>query len=560
VNVELMKNLLQKIRKRFLYTAGVAVIFSLVLGCGGGSQLSLRPDGVGSGGTGIVFTGSPSIGSHVTAWNAQGEMVASTYTDATGRYKITLPSTGVYLLRAELQDGTQLHDLVSVSASSSVISNISPVSELVTSLALQADPAQATIRNFSEPDQRKSDATDQVVQLLGPILLAQKSLTGLNASEAIHAILAQDISLNNQGLDGVMDRLSVIKVDQKYRIGTPTAPAIPTVYLRTDGHDISAAISEVHADTYTNAITESLPQLTQIPAALVLKTSTNWESMSLWIPLEQSNSWSLSFETQTLPVAMQWAGGQLSSVHYEEISRPDGSKVTRYLLQGQENQSYPSGSIVSWRLVGPNLPQVPVDISNCRLNNQPCAVRHISAEPSSSAIADFFSAYGQQNPGRIIEDLNQRLDSVPSSPTLPAILLNQPVTPQASDLQLTWDLDTVWVGGYSGILSITNISAQSIQGTSWTFTAPIAFAAELFTGGPWNLIAQKGSNGQYTFTPMSTQADLRPGERAISGYVGNNLADLCMLRTQTDPSVKVSDRLLSVLNGNSPDNTRVCPP
>ena len=530
----------------------------LIAACGGGAQLAGGEGGIGSGGTGIVFTGAPAVGSKVTAIDNRGVAVASAVTDREGAFNIQVPQAGIYLLRAELQSGTVLHNLLNLAAGSQTArSNISPISELFTAITLQSDPIQSPQGKLSLPNQRLLDGAVLTAQLLGPILTSQQAVLGSDARTILNGILNGKFATNNQGLDGVVDRISVVKVSGQYSFGSPAAPSIPLVQLQTNASDLASAISVVQSRAYQQAVTGNQPQLEQAPATLVLSGQSNWrtdgQSMTLWIPKAQSENWSLSFETEALPESLnlQWAGGQLGAVYYESQYRPDGTVLTRYLLQGLTQTAYPDDSLVSWRLVGSGLPSAAVDLSNCKFNGVACAIRFITASKTEGTIESLLSIYRPTDAGTLIQRIKNQLLTVASTSPLTPRGLGTSVAAQPSGLQMVWELESRWEGGYGGVLTVSNSSSEVVTGSSWSQALNVALPEGIFMGGPWNMQATRdASTGYYTIRPMPTQADLEPGTRAVSGYLGTELSLLCPLRTlaASQATFKLGARMTDALN------------
>lgn len=529
------------------------VLSFMLVSCGGGLTFAGGDGGIGSGGTGIVFTGAPAVGSKVTAIDDRGTVVASDVTDREGVFNLKLSQVGVYLLRAELPDGLFLHNLLNVKADSKITrSNISPISELYSAITLQSDPQQSPQGKLSLLLPKLTEGLGQTAQLLGPLLTSQQALLGSDAQTILAGILSEEFATNNQGLDGVVDRISVVKDNGKYSFSSPFAPAIPVVQLQTNASDLVRAISVIQSNNYQQAVTASQPQLEQAPVTLILSGQNNWrtegQTMTLWMPKSQSAAWSLSFETEALPerLNLQWTGGKLGAVYYETQYRSNGTSLTRYVLQGLPQSTYPADSLVSWRLLGADLPTAAVDLANCKFNGVACAIRFINAAKMDNSFQNLLDTYRPSDASALIQGVKTQLGNVTESSPLTPRLLGASVSASPSGLQMLWELETSWEGGYGGLLTVINSSSDVVTGSNWSQEIKVALPEGIFAGGPWNMQANRNiSTGFYSFRPMSTQADLAPGARAISGYGGTDLLFLCPLRTL--PATQASFQLGTVL-------------
>lgn len=534
------------------------VLSFLLVSCGGGLTFAGGDGGIGSGGTGIVFTGAPAVGSKVTAIDDRGTVVASDVTDREGVFNLKLLQVGVYLLRAELPDGLFLHNLLELKADSKINrSNISPISELFAAITLQSDPQQSPQGKLSLLTPKLTEGLVQTAQLLGPLLTSQQALLGSDAQTILKGILSGEFATNNDGLDGVVDRISVVKDKGKYSFSSPSAPAIPVVQLQTNASDLRSALSVIQSNNYQQAVTASQTQLEQAPATLVLSGQSNWrtdgQTMTLWMPKSQSEAWSLSFETEALPgsLNLQWAGGQLGAVYYETQYRSDGTSLTRYLLQGLAQTTYPADGLVSWRLLGAGLPTAAVDLANCKFNGVACAIRFITAAKTENSFQSLLTTYRPSDAAALIQGVKTQLGNVSESSPLTPRILGASVPALPSELQMVWELLTRWEGGYSGSLTVINSSSKVLTGSNWSQEIKVALPEGIFADGPWNMLASRNtSTGFYTFRPMSTQADLEPGVGATSSYRGTDLSLLCPLRTlaATQASFKLGTVLTEALN------------
>jgi hypothetical protein len=545
---------------RLLASKLAVVLGSFVLvSCGGGTDIAASGDGgVGSGGTGIVFTGAPVADSKVTAIDDNGVVVASDTTDRDGVFAVRLPRGGTYLLRAALPNGRTLHNFIQFDGRTQTVrSNISPVSELFTAVTLKSDPALSPRGKLSSLSEKIPEGIRTVTQLLAPFLDAQEALIGISAGDIVPGILSSNFATNNQGLDGVVDRISIEKYTDSYVIGFPSASAIPWISMKVDASDLDNALTTVQSDTYQLAVAATVSQLQQVPAVLVLDGLNSWATdgrhMALWIPKAQSSAWSLSFETETLSanLGFEWAGGQLGSIFYDTQYMSDGSAVTRYVLQGLPNTAYPDGSVVTWGLLGANFPNAAVDLRNCTFNGVACAIRGIKADNPERTFLNLLSGYGHANAQALAQRVSSALNGVNASSPLTPRLLGSSVQAQASQLQLVWEVEATWSGGYGGLLSVVNTSQDVLTGSDWVQELQIALPAGIFAGGPWNMQASRDpSTGFYTFRPLSTQADLEPGARAASGYTGSEVSLLCPLRSgvANQVSLRVGPRLAGLLD------------
>lgn len=189
-------------RLRFLPRALPPLLGLALCACGGGEDLrgTLNPTAPAQL-QGVAATGAPVAGATVTAVNRQGRL-ASTTTGPDGRYTLTLPDGGPYLLRVTDAAGRTWYSY----APGSGMANLTPLTTLALLQAHDRRPLADLFASWpaqAPGDDRVLDAARRVNANLAALMLSQ----GV-APERTN-VFTVGFQADGRGLDAVLDQLQV---------------------------------------------------------------------------------------------------------------------------------------------------------------------------------------------------------------------------------------------------------------------------------------------------------------------------------------------------------------
>ncbi|MCX7113558.1 MAG: cellulose-binding protein [Proteobacteria bacterium] len=256
--------------------------------------------------------------------------------------------------------------------------------------------------------------------------------------------------------------------------------------------------------------------------------------LAVWVPTEVTGGWVLTFQSAAL-------GKQApASSFWNANASFDPASNTYTLTSPSWGGNVSANSVLDIGFNGAGVLSSSVGLSNCKFNGQPCAISVMSAQSAQQTLANLKASYQPGQP-----------------PTPPGGNTGAPVAGQPP-LQVEFSVGSTWVGGYSGIVAVKNLSSNPLPAGAGGWQARLKFpdantAKDVFKDGPWNFQVKIATDGTATLSPATWAVAMAPGDVTLSGFGGGSVANV-QKAASADQSVTVVFAA-SVPNSPAPNPT-----
>ena len=253
--------------------------------------------------------------------------------------------------------------------------------------------------------------------------------------------------------------------------------------------------------------------------------------LSVWVPSAITGGWTLKFQSADLGKETSPASFWNATTSYDPATQ------TFTLTSPSWGGDVQANSVLSIGFNGTGVLNTAFMLNNCTLNGQPCVASVMTSQDSLQTLANL------QLSGSTAAQTTSTEASGTSGQTTTISGTETTTTIGTPTIQVLLSVDSSWQGGYSGNITVKNLSGNTLAAGSSGWQAKMKFpdlatAKDVFQSGPWNFRVAFGSDGTVTLTPMSWSSALASGDTASSGFNGGSTANL-VKAASADPSVTI---------------------
>jgi chitinase len=232
--------------------------------------------------------------------------------------------------------------------------------------------------------------------------------------------------------------------------------------------------------------------------------------LSIWVPSDVKGGWTLKFRSAELARQASAASFWNTTASYDAASQ-----VFTLVSPGWAGDIQ-ANSVLSVGFNGSGTLDTHFALEDCTLNGQPCVATVLSNQDSLQTLANL-----------------KATDASAGSSSSPIDTSGQASTTGNTNatLEVLLSMSSSWEGGYSGNITIKNLSGNTLASGASGWQAKLKFpdlatAKDVFKSGPWNMQAVFGTDGTVTLTPAPWAAALAAGDTVSSGFNGGTSANL----------------------------------
>ncbi len=241
-------------------------------------------------------------------------------------------------------------------------------------------------------------------------------------------------------------------------------------------------------------------------------------ALDIWVPSAAQGGWKLTFRSAEL--------GQQATVSsfWNATATYDSATHTFTVIAPPWGGNVAANSVISVGFNANGFLSTAFALEACTFNDQPCVATVMSSSDSKTTLAGL-KAGGSSTP----TGSGGSATGGTSTNTGGTSTGSGTVTTNSAK-EVLFAVDSSWVGGYGGNVTIKNLSNTSLPaGGGWQVKIKfpdLATAKDVFKSGPWNLQAAFANDGTVTLSPMSWTASVAAGDSVSSGFNGGSLDNL----------------------------------